>query len=164
MVKDILRSAGNTIIAQVISLLFVFLCVAFLNNLFFTVIIALCSLFILIGLNINFVCSLLKKECRSDKGKYSLRKVLLIGFSSSMPPIFMWIILLFSYLGIIPDILALYKITNEYFLIITVFMCNVSEVSQLSIAAVILLFSASFIPFVTVCISYYILYKRNFRG
>ena len=166
MVKDMFRSTGNTIIAQLISRLFVFLCVAFLYNLLFTIIISLCALFILLGLNINFACSSAKRDVKAAKSniyKYSWRKVFLIGFSSSLPSLFMWIILLFSYLEIIPNFLTLYKLTNEYFLIITAFMCNVSEASQISISAMIVLFTASLIPFITVCVSYYIMYNRNYK-
>lgn len=163
MTKTFFKGTGYTLLSSLLSLMFIFFSVLFLKNTIMMVIAGLCTLFILCGLHINYAYFEAKKHRSSDKPKKTVFKKnipFVMGFGASLPLFLMWIMLMMSKAGVLPDIFGVYKLLNQHFLLITSFTVNGTQVSDITALSAVLLLIASFIPFIPIIVTYYITYNE----
>ncbi|MBQ9982842.1 MAG: hypothetical protein IJP18_09780 [Oscillospiraceae bacterium] len=163
MIKTFFKGVGYTFLSCVLSLMFVFFSVIFLKSTVMTVIAGLCTLFILCGLHINYAYFEAKRQRVSDKTQkknFSLKVPFIMSMGAVLPLVAMWSVLMISRTGLIMDVLGIYKLANEHFLLITAFMCDGIKATEISTSDCLLLFAVNFIPFFPVFITYFITYHE----
>ncbi len=161
MLKLFFKGICVTLLSSLLSLVLVFMCILFMNNTFFKVVIGLCTLFILIGLHINFSYSeALKKDSKSKNERVS-KKTFVMSISACFPLLVEWVILMMSKIGVVSDFLPFYKLFNEHFLLITAFYCDKITAQELGWAMCLFLLFSSFLPFIPIYITYSNFAVRN---
>ncbi|MDO5559952.1 MAG: hypothetical protein Q4F95_10185 [Oscillospiraceae bacterium] len=160
MAKDLFKGVIYTAAAQIMSLLFVLLCAAFLNNGFFSLIIGLCSAFLYYGLAVNHALNTAKRDAsriRKINKPYFLKSVLL-GLFSSLIPLVLLAVLIISKYGLIKDFMLPYRLLNGYFILITRDMTHsAASVTGLQTA---LLLGAGLVPVPVCAVTYCISIKK----
>ncbi len=166
MKKLLIKGIVYTIFAQILSFILVFLCIIFLTNKLFSIIVGVAALFILCGLYINFTLEIAQKSNfrkKNEKNKWFIYP-LVMSSGASIPLFLTWILLLLSKQGAKTNALIIYKFLNRFFYIITDVIFQIKEMSSINTFYMIILFICCIIPYIVIVPTYYFfLKKQNFR-
>jgi len=158
-----LKTLGITFAADILSM-FISLTLASFSSTFIRLISAVCTMCILIffisSFSIKFAHNKLR-IARINKTKSSISSAIPIGLISSLPAAASWIILYISHSTGNFDFYRWHKIINAYFLQIYNFINSNASVTDLRNSQLALMLPLVFIPFLTVMISYTLVYRKE---
>ncbi len=164
MRKLLIKGVGYTICAQILSFMLVFLCIIFLNNQIFSLIVGIAALFIQCGLYFNYAIDSAEKyriSTKNHKKNNMLIYPFVMSTGAAIPLFTMWVLLFISQNGLIIDILVLYKLFDRFFYIITDVIFCIETISSIENNELIILFGCCFIPYIVIFPSYLHITKRQ---
>ena len=164
MKKLLIKGIGYTLCAQILSFILVLLCIVFLKDKVFSVLVGVVALFIQCALYYNYAIDGAEKIHINKNNKSKINELIypfIMSTGAAIPLFIMWLLLLISQIGVISDILILYKLLDRFFYIITDVVFPIKSVSSVGTIEMIILFGFCFIPYIVIFPAYYHIRKRQ---